>query len=546
MISKIRSSTDSRENQQGKILSDQSSYCLLLDNIELLNSPLQSLGTRMQAEKLAGGTPTTYLKGAYKRRDPKILGEKKMNLNPRGKQFLAKYLRRFGIKSKLSLFLVLFGGSFILKNVLLVVAIALADTGYHLAAREATLGGTRANTTSSVLSPAPGSTIQFSFKNQSVGNIAVYASFSSDTGGGSEAKTGTWDIELYDATSGTTVADSQDVERYLSGITDQGMIGVCSVFTGLEQNVTYEVRLRHATSGGTLRTKNVNMVMLPLFSDKAMSLNYAQHTSTTGVTTTSPSYVDTDLIGSISLDPGITGAYILITAAINAESTGLGSVRIGTWKLLAGQRGSYNDYGVPVERYLSGANDIGSVVLHVLAGPFDASDGKISFKVQHKSSKAGIRTLNGTLMAIALSDYDSDTRTQYNYVSGQNNSTGNIKTTSTSLTAVYNARTGDRVRVSPNLTSEARVFLGANFNNSTPIPATVTFDIGKGSSSQAQKVKRVTGKNGMGAGCLFSISDILKAGTHDSDLRHATTSMLNTSGANLVYVILGYDVHPPG
>jgi hypothetical protein len=51
-------------------------------------------------------------------------------------------------------------------------------------------------------------------------------------------------------------------------------------------------------------------------------------------------------------------------------------------------------------------------------------------------------------------------------------------------------------------------------------------------------VKRVTGRDDIGAGSLFGISEVLEAGTHDLDLRHATTSMLNTSEANLVYVIL--------
>jgi hypothetical protein len=383
-----------------------------------------------------------------------------------------------------------------------------------------------------------GAAIQFSFKNPRVGNIAVYASFSSDTAAGSEAKTGTWDIELYDVQRRTTVADSHDIERYLSGITDQGMIGVCDVFTGLKRDVTYEIRLRHATNAGTLRTKNVNMVMIPLFSGNTISLNYAKNIRTKGVKTRSTSYVNTDLIGDISLKPGTTGAYIMITAAINSESRGFGGGRIGTWKIQAGQGGSYRDYGTPVQRYLSGSHDIGSVVLHALAGPFDARDGDVSFKLQHKTNRGEIITLNGTLIAIALSDYDGRTRIQYDYLSGQDSSNGNITTDSSSLTAVYDAKTADRVRVSPELKSQARVFVGANFNNSTPVPATVTYDIAKGGASQIQAVKRVTGRDDIGAGSLFGISDALEAGTHDLDLRHSTTSTLNTSGANLVYVVL--------
>jgi hypothetical protein len=50
--------------------------------------------------------------------------------------------------------------------------------------------------------------------------------------------------------------------------------------------------------------------------------------------------------------------------------------------------------------------------------------------------------------------------------------------------------------------------------------------------------------NDIGAGSLFGISDLLKAGTHDLDLQHSTTSMLNTSGANLVYVVLDSYVNP--
>jgi hypothetical protein len=146
-------------------------------------------------------------------------------------------------------------------------------------------------------------------------------------------------------------------------------------------------------------------------------------------------------------------------------------------------------------------------VLHALAGPFDARDGDVSFKLQHKTNRGEIITLNGTLIAIALSDYDGRTRIQYDYLSGQDSSNGNITTDSSSLTAVYDAKTADRVRVSPELKSQARVFVGANFNNSTPVPATVTYDIAKGGASQIQAVKRVTGRDDIGAGSLFGISD---------------------------------------
>jgi hypothetical protein len=457
---------------------------------------------------------------------------------------MEKYLKTFWNKGNRAFFFALLGGFFMLVRGFSIVPVALADPGPYLEAREVKLGKAGAITTSSVLTPVSGGRIKFSFRNPNTGNIAVFASLSSVTGAGAEPKTGTWDIELHDATRGITIADSRDVKRFLSGITDQGMIGVASIFTDLKQDVTYEIRLRHATSAGTLRTKNVDVVVLPLFSGKTISLNHAQITNTTGITATATTYVDTDLVGSISLDPSITGAYVLITAALNTKSTGVGRVRAGSWRLQAGQQGKYKEYGVPIERYLSGSKDIGSVVLHALAGPFNASAGKISFKVQHKSSGRGIQTFNGTLMAIALSDYDPEKGIQYDYVSGQTNSAGIIKTTSSSLTPVYDTRTGDRVRVSPVLSYETKVFLGAHFNNGSPVSATVTYDIAAGDTSQAQAVMRVTYTNDKGAGCLFSVSNVLTAGRHDLDLRHATTSMVHTSGANLVYVILGSNSHP--
>jgi hypothetical protein len=42
---------------------------------------------------------------------------------------------------------------------------------------------------------------------------------------------------------------------------------------GLRKGKNYEVRLRHATSAGHLRTKNLNMVVLPFFAGKEILLD---------------------------------------------------------------------------------------------------------------------------------------------------------------------------------------------------------------------------------------------------------------------------------
>ena len=191
-----------------------------------------------------------------------------MNLDLRGVYCLKENLRRLKISLKnvnsshsfLFVLLAIIAGDFVLINLFSFVPMAQAHPGYYLAAKEVTLGTLGDTTTSSVLSPIKGSAIRFSFKKPMVGNIAVYASFSSDSVPGAGPKTGSWDIELYDVLRHTTVADSQDIERYLSGISDLGSIGVCDVFSGLKQDVTYEIRLRHATNGGTLRTKNDKII----------------------------------------------------------------------------------------------------------------------------------------------------------------------------------------------------------------------------------------------------------------------------------------------
>ena len=96
-------------------------------------------------------------------------------------------------------------------------------------------------------------------------------------------------------------------------------------------------------------------------------------------------------------------------------------------------------------------------------------------------------------------------------------------------------------KIIQNIRAKTSLFLGSSFSYSTPLPATVTYDIAEGDSPQVQAVKRVTAANDLGAGCLFGLSKPLGAGTHVLDLRHATTSTVKTSGANLVYVILGYE-----
>jgi hypothetical protein len=322
------------------------------------------------------------------------------------------------------------------------------------------------------------------------------------------------------------------------------MLGLCHIFTGLAQNTTYEVRLRHATDTGTLRTKNVSMVMLPLYSGDRISLRHARSIRTTGVKTRSTRFVDTDLSARISLKKGTHGAYILVTAAFNAESIGVGGARVGTWRIIADQGESHRDHGVPIQRYLSGSHDIGSVVLHALAGPFNASDGNIDFKLQHKTSKSEIFTFNGTLIAITLSDYDTGRQKQYDYGSGQGGSEGRITTNSGSLMAVHDTKTGKRVRVSPRLDERTALFVGATFNGTAKIPATVSYDIAEGERPQVLTVRRVTSTKDIGAGSLFGITESLDAGVHDIDLRHATTSVLETTNANLVYLILSATTRP--
>jgi hypothetical protein len=137
----------------------------------------------------------------------------------------------------------------------------------------------------------------------------------------------------------------------------------------------------------------------------------------------------------------VTGAYILLTAAINSKtSKGRGQSGTGAWKLQAGQGGRYKDCGVPIKRHLSGKNDIGSVVFHALAGPFSASNGKVDFKLQQKTSGASIRPYNAMLTAIALSTYDTNKGKQYDYTPGQSSIMAAVGSTSSSLTAIHDPK----------------------------------------------------------------------------------------------------------
>ncbi|HPQ66247.1 MAG TPA: hypothetical protein PLI51_05925, partial [bacterium] len=230
--------------------------------------------------------------------------------------------------------------------------------------------------------------------------VAVFSSYDCDTGFSTEPQTGYWDLRMDNTWS------SQTLGRYLSGIEDLGLGGVVHIFENVAPG-THTFRLRQKTDGSVepqIATRNADMVAFALtVEDGSAEFNYGTGVlDAVGDTTSSTSFEDVDgLACTVTLDiPG----KILVSCALNGESTGGSGDRVCFWRLQV----DGTTVGVDQEhRKLSGTNDLGSILLQGLTENLCA--GTYTVTVQHMTNDAAkpLRTMNATLIAVGLSTADA-------------------------------------------------------------------------------------------------------------------------------------------
>ena len=350
------------------------------------------------------------------------------------------------------------------------------------------------------------------------GSIAAFSSFSSQSTSG--AGCGTWDLRLDDLSS------SQQIQRYLKGDFDLGLCGAVALFENVPPG-HHTIRLRHATSDPpkTLVTRNANIVAFSLLTSSGARFNSGVSSlGPAGATTTSPSLTDVTGLGTtVTLD---MPSRIYVSAALNAESVD-GAAKTGTWDLQVD--------GVTVghdsNRYLSGANDLGAVLLDGLSGELPAGTHVVT--ARHATDSGEIRTMNATLLAVALSDDGGG---------GVTLPVSQVvvdEMTSTAATVL--------TEIIPSLTSllldgPSSIFLAASFNVQSgggPGPRIIELDALMDGAPVTEEIDRyLSGIDDRGAGGLFGLSALLAAGAHSAVMRQDTHDSLEPVETGHIALVL--------
>ncbi|MEJ2745662.1 MAG: hypothetical protein P8123_08285, partial [bacterium] len=162
-------------------------------------------------------------------------------------------------------------------------------------------------------------------------------------------KTGAWDIQV----DGVTVG--WGVSRYLSGSDDLGAVVLEGLTNELPAGI-YPVTVRHATDSGILKTLNATLCAIALSDDGGGGVFIPASTkaSPTAASTSSETMVDIPA-GTLSLTIDVV-SKIFFASSFNVLSDGGDDPRIV--ELDATMDGGA--FTKEVDRFLSGANDIGS------------------------------------------------------------------------------------------------------------------------------------------------------------------------------------------
>ncbi len=228
------------------------------------------------------------------------------------------------------------------------------------------------------------------------GPIAVFASTNCFPSKGGAPRNAVYDLQADGS------ASSQPLERHLLSAIDHGALGVFTIFTGLSSG-NHTIALRHATSDASygITSNNIDLVAMPLISyGDEFELNYgeAELGGAGDFTSSTIPVLVAGLSTTVDLD---IGGKILASLAINA-STGPGPAAgcTGSWELEI----DGSPVGTTISKYLAGADDIGAISVHGLSDVLAPGPHLITVRHSTDSELVGIRSFNGTLMAIALAD----------------------------------------------------------------------------------------------------------------------------------------------
>jgi len=228
--------------------------------------------------------------------------------------------------------------------------------------------------------------------------VATFSSASSNTG---QPRTAT-----YQLTNGTDDSTG-NVSRYLSGNNDRGIGSMVYIFSSQSGTQTYSLQHKTITEDKNVIT-NGTIVAVPLRTG-SVTLNNDINGTKTGSSTlgTHSDWQDVDDTEINVALPAVGDIYVGVS--LNSTS---GAAATGTWRLQykEGSGGTYadlGDYGLEVDRSISGASDVGAISLCAVIQ--DQSAATYYFKLQHKSSDAAVEitTYNVNIAAVALVSPDT-------------------------------------------------------------------------------------------------------------------------------------------
>lgn len=237
-----------------------------------------------------------------------------------------------------------------------------------------------------------------------VDKILVYATFTSQSTVSENVKR-TLTYRFKDEL-GTPNTSNEILRHLLADKTGDKSIGSLyyifdvSVLSGNKQ---YTLQHKVSVAKNTETVATIVAVALNTDTDPYPALNNDMKAITTGITTTSTSFVAVTGLTTDAINLPVTGGF-LVAASINCDKTAPGSGDdTGEWGLqMRKGSGSYSDIGNSVQRTMSTGSDIGIVTLIALLEEQPASN--YNFRVVDRivTGSTEIETLNTTLVAVAL------------------------------------------------------------------------------------------------------------------------------------------------
>lgn len=337
------------------------------------------------------------------------------------------------------------------------------------------------------------------------GSALVISSFSSEWSTTISPKMAAWEIQ------GPGSATSQDIERYLSGSTDTGIVTATHVFTGLSSgSQTFQLYHKMTGGDGTIGTYNGSLVAIPLVTSTDTALGYGFDTlDSTGSTTSSSTL---GAVSGLSTTVSLPAAgNIFIAASFNGKIDRIGDA---VWDLVVDD--------VPVgtltrRDFVIGEVDKAETVsLFALAEGLSSGSHTIKLRAANTDGQAVVTTCNATLAAVAL-QLDENTY----FPSFQ----ANVPSASTDSSTFVNAVTTNvmlpSVEVPP---VEYEVFIAGSYYSDS-ITTTGQYQLGFGSYDSQLVEQYLAAAGEYGAGGNVGLTGMLAAGTYEARLQFHGSSI---------------------